>query len=98
MAFEITDVSLNDMQSAARRTRVRSPEVQQLVDAVEALKPGAAKAVTLPEGMTAAKARTKLTRAAQIAGVKLRTTVGDDGRLYFTLRSEKGSRTRSRTA
>ena len=96
MAFEITDVSLNDMQSAARRTRVRSPEVQQLVDAVEALKPGAAKAVTLPEGMTAAKLRTKVARAAQIAGVRLRTTVGDDGRLYFAL-AEKGPRTRAHT-
>ena len=93
----IEDVSPADMQ-AARRTRSRSPEVQLLVDAVADLKPGAAKAVTLPEGLPPAKARTKLVRAAEICGVKLRTTVGDDGRLFFALRAEKGSRTRSRTA
>lgn len=83
--FTIADDTEAGMKTA-RGSRVRSEEVQELVDAVKALAPGNVKTIVIPKDMTPVKLRTKLTRAADICGVKLATTSGKDGKMYFTLR------------
>ena len=90
--MKIVEADLAALKSAARRGRARSPETQQLVEAIESLEPGKAKAVVVEGGETAAKVRARLMYVAKAAGVKLDTAVKDD-RVLFALKN--GRRRRS---
>lgn len=91
-AMKIVDASLADMKTAPRGRRQRSPETQELIDTIIALKPGQARAL-VPEGNeTVKKLRPRISYAARVAGRKVRI-VANDEKVMFTLRS--GSRTSS---
>ncbi|NQU96181.1 MAG: hypothetical protein HQ548_00870 [Chloroflexi bacterium] len=90
--MRIVDVGIEALNNAARRGRVRSPETQQLIDTIESMTPGAAKAIMLEAGLTGPKVRSRLTYAARIAGKRLQIVVQED-RVLFAL---SGRRTRRR--
>ena len=84
--MRIVEADLAALKSAARRGRVRSPETQQLVEAVESLEPGKAKAVVVEGGETAAMVRARLMYVAKAVGVKLDVAVKED-RVLFALKN-----------
>ncbi len=88
----IVEADLAALKSAARRGRTRSPETQQLVEAIESLEPGKAKAVVVEGGETAAMVRARLMYVAKAVGVKLDMAVKED-RVLFALKN--GRRRRS---
>ena len=90
--MRIVEADLAALKSAARRGRARSPETQQLVEAIESLEPGKAKAVVVEGGETAAKVRARLMYVAKAVGVKLDMAVKED-RVLFALKN--GRRRRS---
>ena len=90
--MKIVEADLAALKSAARRGRARSPETQQLVEAIESLEPGEAKAVVVEGGETAAKVRARLMYVAKAVGVKLDMAVKED-RVLFALKN--GRRRRS---
>ena len=93
--MNIVDVPIGQFRGAVRSRggRRRSPETVQLIEAIQSLESGKAKAVAPDPGQDLAKARAKLMYAAKLAGVRLRVVVADD-RVLFT---RGPGRPRSRT-
>ena len=89
MALNIVDADIGALRKLLRPGRARSPETLQLINAIESLKPGQAKALVLERGDTLPAMRSKLGYAARAAGVKLQTA-SDGSRLIFALQ-KKGS-------
>jgi len=90
------DANIDDLKNAARRGRVRSPETQQLIDAIDALTPGIAKAIVLQPGDTGPRIRSRLTYAARVAGKRLQIVLQED-RVLFALSSRARRRRRARS-
>jgi len=93
--MRIVDADISDFRHAARRGRARSPETQQLIDAIAALTPGTAKAVMLEPDHTGSRIRARLTYAARVAGKRLQIVMQED-RVLFALRSSRARRRRER--
>jgi len=87
MAVTIVDADIGSLRTAGRAGRARSPETRDLIEAIQALGPGQAKAVLLDPGETIPKIRSRLAYASRIAGKKIRIAT-DGQRLLFTLRHE----------
>ena len=97
--MKIVDANISELKTAPRGRRQRSPEMQELIDAISSLKPGQAKAV-VPEGSESVKSlRTRVSYAARAAGKKLRI-VADDDKVMFTIRggARAGSTSRAGAA
>jgi ribosomal protein L30E len=82
--MQIVNADLAALKSAARRGRTRSPETLALIQAIESLQPGRAKAVIVEAGQTPQKARTRLMYAAKTCDVKLQVAIQGD-RVLFAL-------------
>lgn len=80
--MRIVDVPVTELQRVRRRGRARSSETLQLIDAIEALKPGQARAIELGQGEDPTKIRAKLAYASKIAGKRLRVVVADHRVLF----------------
>ena len=89
----IVDADIDALKNAARRGRVRSPETQQLVDTIDSMTEGTAKAILLEPGQTGLKVRSRLAYAARIAGKRLQIVVQED-RVLFALSSRRARRRR----
>ena len=83
--MKILDADIRELRRASGGGRVRSPETQQLIAAIESLGAGRAKAVIPEDGETVARLRSRLSYAARIADAKLKI-VALDNRLLFALR------------
>ncbi len=83
--MKIVDVPIGQFRGAIRSRggRSRSAETVQLIEAIQSLGSGKAKAVALERGQDLAKVRAKLMYAAKLAGIRLRVVVEDD-RVLFT--------------
>lgn len=92
--MQIVNADLAALKSAARRERTRSPETLQLIEAIEGLQSGQAKAVTVEAGQTPEKVRAKIMYAAKACDVKLQVAVQGD-RVMFALRNGRRRRGRS---
>jgi len=91
MPMKIVDADIRTVRSAARAGRARSPETKRLIEAVEGLAPGRAKAVLVDPGETVSRVRARLVYAARVADRKLRV-VTDGQRVLFTLRDSRTRR------
>ena len=82
--MKIVNVPISQFQRARRNRggRRRSDETIQLIEAIQSLKSGTAKAIVPEAGQDPAKVRAKLMYAAKIAGVRLRVVVTDDRVLF----------------
>lgn len=87
--MKITDATLAELKAAGRRGRTRSPETIELVEAIESLKTGEAKAIVVESGQTAAKVRAKLMYAAKVTDAKLQVAIKDD-RVMFARQPRRG--------
>ena len=85
--MKIVNVPISQFQRARRSRggRRRSAETIQLIEAIQSLKSGTARAVVPDRGQDLAKVRAKLMYTAKLAGVRLRVVVADN-RLLFTRR------------
>jgi len=68
--MRIEEADLNTLKKAQRRGRVRSPETQELIEAIDSLVPGAAKSVVIEPGQTSQKVRASVMYAGKAAGKK----------------------------
>ncbi len=82
MPIRIVDADIRHFKRAARSKRARTPEMQQLIKAVEELGSGKAKALIPERGETVARLRSRLAIASRAAGVKLKVAVQDDRVLF----------------
>ena len=82
--MRIVDADIATLDNAAKRGRVRSPETQQLVDTIDSMTQGTAKAILLEPGQTGQKIRSRLAYAARIAGKRLQIVIQED-RVLFAL-------------
>ena len=64
--MKIEDAKIADMQRAQRRGRSRSPETTQLIDSIDTLRSGEAKAIVAGPGETTGKLRAKPMYAAKL--------------------------------
>lgn len=87
--MKITDATLDELKSAGRRGRTRSPETLELIEAIENLKTGEAKAIVVEPGETAAKVRARLMYVAKSIDVKLQVAVKGD-RVMFARQPRRG--------
>ena len=87
--MKITDATLAELKSAGRRGRTRSPETLELIETIESLKTGEAKAVVVEKGESAAKVRAKLMYVAKSINVKLQVAIKDD-RVMFARQPRRG--------
>lgn len=87
--MRIVNAELRDLKSASRRGRARSPETVQLIEAIESLERGKAKAIVVEPGQTATKVRARLMYAAKATGTKLQVAVKDD-RVMFARQPVRG--------
>jgi len=87
MPVTIIEADIRAIRNATRAGRARSPETKRLIEAVESLVPGKAKAILLDPGEPIPKTRARLAYAARIAGKKLRVAT-DGERVLFALRGE----------
>ena len=92
--MRIVNAELSDLKSASRRGRTQSPETLQLIEAIESLERGKAKAIVVESGQTAAKVRARLVYAAKAVDVKLQVAVKDD-RVMFARQPTRGRPKRS---
>ncbi len=83
--MKIVDVPIGQFRGAIRSRggRSRSAETVQLIEAIQSLESGKARAIVPEPGQDLSKARAKLMYAAKLAGVRLRVVVADD-RVLFT--------------
>ena len=81
--MKIVDADISALKRTRSRRRVRSPEIRQMVEAIDTLQTGKAKALILEVGQDMTKLRAKLMYASKIAGRKLRVVVEGD-RIFFT--------------
>ena len=91
--MRIVDADIATLNNAAKRGRVRSPETQQLVDAIDSMTQGTAKAILLEPGQTGQKIRSRLAYAARIAGKRLQIVVQEE-RVLFALSTRRVRRRR----
>ena len=87
--MRIVNAELSDLKSASRRGRTRSPDTLQLIEAIDSLETGKAKAIVVEPGQTAAKVRTRLMYAAKATGTRLQVAVKDD-RVMFARQPARG--------
>ncbi len=80
--MKIINADINQLRRSRRRSRTRSPQVQELIAAIDELGPGKAKAIVLGRGEDPAKARARLVYAAKIVGRRLRVVVEGDRILF----------------
>ncbi len=78
----IVDANVADIHRARRRGRSRSPETAQLIESIETLQSGRAKAIVAGAGETTAKLRARLMYAAKVSGIRLQVGV-DGNRVLF---------------
>ena len=83
--MRIEEADLTTLKTAQRRGRVRSPETQELVEAIDTLVPGAAKAVVVEGGQTPQKVRARVMYAGKAAGKPLQAAISGD-RVLFALK------------
>lgn len=95
MALNIVDADIGALRKLTRPGRARSAETLKLINAIESLKPGQAKALVLEAGDTIPALRSKLGYAARAAGVKLRTA-SDGSRLIFALQKKSSTAVQNR--
>lgn len=93
--MQIVDADIRFLEQAARRGRVRSEETQKLIDSIEQLTPGKAKAVVVSRGLEPEKVRARVSYAAKLAGKALQIAI-DDNRVLFALKEQKRRRGRPR--
>ncbi|MDA1258663.1 MAG: hypothetical protein O3C10_12625 [Chloroflexi bacterium] len=86
--MRIEDADLTMLKTAQRRGRVRSPETQELIEAIDSLVPGAAKAVVVESGESAQKVRARVMYAGKATGKKLQAAISNN-RVLFALKEEK---------
>jgi len=89
----IVDADIAALSNAAKRGRVRSPETQQLIDTIDSMSQGTAKAILLEPGQTGQKVRSRLAYAARIAGKRLQIVIQED-RVLFALSQRRARRQR----
>ena len=82
MALKIVDADIKDLKKSRTRGRVRSADTIALIEAIDGLGTGKAKAIQLEPGQDAAKVRARLAYAAKIAGKKLKIVVESDRVLF----------------
>ena len=80
--MKIVNADINQLRRSHRRSRTRSPQVNELIAAIDGLGPGKAKAIVLEPGEDPDKARARLIYAAKIAGRRLRVVVEADRILF----------------
>ena len=80
--MRIVDADINAMKRTRARGRVRSPETRQMIEAIDGLGSGKAKAIIVERGQDPAKLRARLMYAAKIVGRRLRVVVEDDRILF----------------
>ena len=85
--MNIVDADIASLRKAARRGRTRSQETITLIEAIDDLAPGRAKAIVIEEGQTGEKLRSRLTYAAKAAGKRLQIAVQED-RVLFALKEQ----------
>lgn len=93
--MQIVDADIKTLQRAAKRGRVRTQETQELIDVIEGLSIGKAKAVLVSRGEKPEKIRDRIAYASKIAGKPLQIAVGAD-RVLFALKEQKRGRGRPR--
>ena len=86
--MRIEEADLNTLKMAQRRGRVRSPETQELIEAIDSLVPGAAKSVVIEPGRTAQNIRARVMYAGKAAGKKLQVAISGN-KVLFALKEEK---------
>ncbi|MCH7594388.1 MAG: hypothetical protein IIB27_07755 [Chloroflexi bacterium] len=86
--MRIEEADLTTLKTAQRRGRVRSPETQELIEAIDSLVPGAAKAVVVESGQTPQKVRARVMYAGKASGKKLQAAISGN-RVLFALREER---------
>jgi hypothetical protein len=91
----IVDASIEDLNRASRRGRARSQETQQLIDAINSLTSGTAKAIMATSAEGAKKLKARIAYAGRLAGKRLQVAIDSD-RVFFGL-SERPARRRRRT-
>jgi hypothetical protein len=94
---KIVDVDIKELNNVSRRGRARSSETQQVIAAIEGLKPGEAKAIMLARGDSGPKMRSRLTYASRIAGKRLQVAIEED-RVLFALSGRAVRRRKARAA
>ena len=90
LTLNIVDADIGELRKLIHSGRARSAETLKLINAIESLKPGQAKALLFEPGDTVSALRSKLGYAARAAGVKLRTA-SDGSRLIFALQNKSSS-------
>ena len=93
--MNIVDVDITTLRRSARRGRARSPETIALIQAIDDLTPGKAKAIVIEGGETAEKLQSRLAYAAKAAGKRLQIAIEED-RVLFALREDSRRRRRRR--
>ncbi|MFP6594435.1 MAG: hypothetical protein VB860_05580 [Dehalococcoidia bacterium] len=86
--MRIEEADLNTLKTAQRRGRVRSPETQELIEAIDSLVPGAAKAVVVEPGQTSQKVRARVMYAGKAAGKNLQAAISGN-KVLFALKEER---------
>lgn len=86
--MRIEEADLTTLKTAQRRGRVRSPETQELIEAIDSLAAGTAKAVVVEPGQTSQKVRARVMYAGKAAGKKLQAAISGN-RVLFALKEEK---------
>ena len=86
MAMNIVDADISALRNARTAGRARSPETVALIEAIESLSSGKAKALIPERDDTLSRLRSRLGYASRAAGVKIRV-VADQNRLLFALRA-----------
>ena len=80
--MRIVDVPISQVRNAPRRGRSRSAETERLIEAIDSLGSGTAKALVLEPGEEPPKVRAKLMYAAKITGRRLQVVVEEDRILF----------------
>jgi ribosomal protein L30E len=93
--MNIIDADLGTLRKAAKRGRVRSAETQQLMDIIDSLEVGDAKAIVLGRNERPEKIRARVAYAAKIVGKPLQIAISED-RVLFALKEVKRRRGRPR--
>ena len=87
-SMRIEEADLTTLKTAQRRGRVRSPDTQALIESIDPLVPGAAKAVVVESGQTPQKVRARVMYAGKASGKKLQAAISGN-RVLFALREER---------
>ena len=89
--MKIVEADIKQLASSSRSGRTRSAMTNMLIQSVEDLRPGVAKAVELETGETIQKIRARLIYAARVARRKLRVAT-DGNRVLFALKDKQNLR------